>query len=157
MGFNATLKTVKFSITDPDDPYCGLEFRARSMSIEQFTGFTKELASFARFKGVSAPTEEMLERAVGLYKLFLPYLIDWNIEQEAPGTDPDDENPEMVPVPANLEGMQRIDPELSMFIVTTWMEKVVGVHAPLGRTSKLGATSAVASIPMEISSESRPS
>jgi hypothetical protein len=151
VGFDATLKHVRFSITDPDDQYCGLEFRARSMSIKEFTSFTKELTQFANFNGTSAPTEEMVERAVSLYKLFIPFLVDWNLEQEVPDSDPIVKEP----VPPTLEGMQRVDPNLSAFIVQTWMEKVVGVNAPLGRVSKPGATSAVALIPMEISSPSQ--
>jgi hypothetical protein len=153
MGFNASLKKVKFSVTDPEDQFCGLEFRTRSMSMLEFSTFAEELTSFAGFDASSTPTTELMQRALGLYKVFVPYLIDWNVEQEDPEHE-GEEPPVMVPVEPTLEGIQKIDPELALFIATTWMTKVVGVRAPLGKTSNAGATSAVASIPMAISSPS---
>ncbi|MGD2042022.1 MAG: hypothetical protein PVJ28_00110 [Acidimicrobiia bacterium] len=150
MGFDASLQTISFSITDPEDRYCGLRFRTRTMSVGEFEGFTQKLSDVAGLSVVTKPTAEELKRAVRLYEVFVPYLLDWNIEQK------DAETGEMVPVPPSLEGIQRIAPELAMFIATTWMTKVVGVTPPLGGTSNAGGTSAVASIPMDVSSPSPP-
>ena len=159
MGFNASPKRYAFIFDDPGDKeHFGLEFRARAIEIGQYTEIFRYMTEIMTMQVGPVPTEEQLSKALHLYELFAPYLIDWNMEVEVlitPAGPGQTAVYGMEPLPATLEGLQRLSLELSMFIVTSWIERVIGVAAPLGRSLSSGMTSLTESLPMETSSGSQ--
>lgn len=145
MGYNPGAKIYRLKFTDRD----GLIVRVLSLPIGDFLAVVK-MADIAR----SVSDDEALEELTTLLDILAKYLVSWNIELPV---DPTDENSPVEPVPANRDGLNRLDFELTIEIVFSWIDAVAGVATPLGKTSIDGETLQEESIPMEALSENHPS
>jgi hypothetical protein len=141
MGYQR--KPTIYHITFEDYP--GLEVDAKSVSIEEYLKISRLADQMA-----AKPAEEQVEE---LFGWFARRLVRWNLEDE-----------EGKPVPPTVGGLMGEELPFAYAIVMAWVNKVVGVSAPLRAASGGGAPSQApdpteASIPMttDTTSESPPS
>jgi hypothetical protein len=131
MGYQR--KPTIYRLLFPDD-FPELEVFARSVSIEEYLKIAK-LAD----QMTSKPGEEQVRE---LFTWFARRLVRWNLEDE-----------DGKPVPATLKGLMGEELPFVFKIVMAWVNKVVGVSAPLRTASGDGVPSAApdpteATIPM---------
>lgn len=108
----------------------GLTVTVRSSSVVVY----KRIAALANRSYTSPPSDEDLEALAGLYAAFAAVLVDWNLEE-----------PEGVPVPTTLDGVETQEPGFLNSLVTAWLDAVA-----LDLSGGSAATAEVeASLPME--------
>lgn len=100
----------------------GLEVFARSVSIEEYLSIAK-LADQMTTK----PGEEQIKE---LFTWFAKRLVKWNVEDE-----------DGKPVPPTVKSLMGEELGFAMKLVMAWVNKVVGVSAPLPTASVAGASS----------------
>lgn len=124
----------------------GTEVLARSLPLGIFIDVL-ELAAGVDFTHLDATsiTPEAAQAVKQLLGMFADALIEWNLD--------DDEGE----VPADYQGLRRLDVDVAMPMVDAWIEAVAGVSGPLGQTSPAGDKSLEASMPMDAPSASPPS
>lgn len=130
MGFTPNRKLFKLVF---EGELAGLEVLARSSSVVVY----KRIAGYANRPFASPPTDEDLEALADLYAAFAAVLVEWNLEE-----------PQGVPVPATLDGVETQEPGLVNAIVTAWLDAVA---EDLGGGSAQAAVAELeASLPMEL-------
>jgi hypothetical protein len=127
MGYKKKTKTFELSFKG-DKEYDGLELVMKGLSIGKYLKIA-ELADAAN-GDKTADLRPMLSA-------FADALISWNMEDEDG------------PVPADLDGIESLEIEFVMTLVSKWLTSVAGVSAPLAESSDSGATAQELSIPME--------
>lgn len=119
------------------DKHPGLEVKAVSVSTSAFLTFAKM-------------TQEARQSTDAMEKLFSEFadraLRSWNLEDED-GT----------PVPPTLDGLLSQEFDFVFEIIDAWTDTVAGVSDPLEQPSPGGSPSLVASLPMEVPSQSQAS
>lgn len=125
MGFKAVRNIYKLKF---QDELAGLEVQARSVP----TGTFLDVAA------VAAQAERDLSKATALFSEFADALISWNVEDE-----------DGKPVPADLDGVRSLEFGLAIQIIRAWLDAMGGISAPLEPSSTSGASSPVASLPMD--------
>lgn len=136
MGYVPKRKTYALDFTDTD--LDGLEITLRGMTTGEMI-YAMEMREAA---GEDAGGRELAE----LLQLMANKVVDWNVE--------DDQGQ---PVEPTLAAIHDQDPEFNFAILDAWLTAINGVPAPLDETSSDGELSLVASIPMDIPSESQAS
>ena len=92
-----------------DGDLTGLEVTVRSASALVY----KRIAELASRTYSSPASEDDIEAATGLYNAFAGVLVEWNLEE-----------PEGVPVPATLDGVEAQDFDLVLALVIAWLDAV---------------------------------
>lgn len=128
-------KIYRLVFEDPDMD--GLEVRAKSVPLGQMLEFTKLQGQDLE----NLPRDRQAETMTAMLETFAGVLVDWNLEEDTPAG--------RVPVPATLDGLKTLDFDFVMQIIVAWMDAIMAVAAPLGRSSRFGGPSLEASIPME--------
>jgi hypothetical protein len=128
MGYKKKVKTFELSFKG-DAEYDGLELTMKGLSIGKYLKIA-ELADTAD-SDKTADLRPMLSS-------FADALVSWNMEDE-----------DELEVPASLEGIESLDIEFVMTLISKWLTSVAGVSAPLGSDSGSGETSPELGIPME--------
>ena len=102
--------------------YPGLEVDAKSVSVDEYL----KVAALAD-EMQARPDEKQVQE---LFAWFAKRLVRWNLEDE-----------DGKPVPPTVKGLMSQELPFVMSIVMAWVNKVVGVPAPLRNASGAGAPS----------------
>lgn len=132
MGFEG--KTI-LKLTFDDPALAGLEVSARRPTMDQMIDLDEKRDAMDSDRG----------RVRAVAELFCELLIDWNLTNEGE------------PVAHIADELLAQDYSVSQSIIRAWENNSFEVAGPLEPSSSGGATSVVASIPMETLSESRAS
>lgn len=132
MTYELSRKTLDLDLPD----YPGLTVRARSISMGQVLELSQSIE--ARIFGPAVSPEDLphLERIITTLG---GALIDWNITDDGQ------------PVPADVDGLRSLDPQLFRAVTLAWIEAMATVPRPLASPSAGGVPSEEASIPMDVS------
>lgn len=136
MGYVPKRKVYSLDFSDTD--FDGLEITLRGMT----TGEMIDAMEMREAAGEDVGGREFAE----LLQLMADKVVGWNVEDE-------DERP----VEPTLDALRDQDPEFNFAVLDAWLTAINGVPAPLDETSPDGELSLVASIPMDIPSESQAS
>lgn len=123
---------LDFAGTDLD----GLEVKLRGMN----TGELIDAMEKREAAGEDAGSGEFAE----LLQLMADKIVSWNVKTEGGR-----------PVEPTLAALREQDPDFNIGIIDAWTTAINGVPAPLEQPSPDGELSLVASIPMDIPSESQ--
>lgn len=122
--FNRTILVLEFT----DDDMHGLEVKSRAADTGTFLALLR-LAGMGVENLDPAQVEEMLTG-------FARVLVSWNLEIDGE------------PIPADLDGLKRLEFANTFRIIAGWIRSTAGVSAPLAQRSSDGAPSEMLSIPM---------
>lgn len=138
-------KIIRLVFDDPD--MAGLVVRAKRPSI----GELFDIATLAENTSVdvSSMSAEEMEAVRELLKMFEPFLVWWNLEDDV-YDDQGEPTGEKVPVPATVDGMLGQDLAFVLAVFQTWLGLVGDVPGPLDQPSSGGGLSAVPSIPLPV-------
>lgn len=131
MGFTPNRKLFKLVFEGELE---GLEVTVRSSSVVVY----KRIASYAGRTYSSPPSEEDIEALADVYRSFAGVLVGWNLEE-----------PEGVPVPATLEGVETQEPWLVNAMVNAWLEAVAEMELTPKAAEVIEATLPVEPLPAE--------
>lgn len=142
MGYNPGVKTYKLVFVDRDE----LIVKVISLPIGEFLKVAR-LADTAKKLSDATAMSGLRE----LLEMFASRLVYWNVELPV---DPKDPDSPVEPVPTTVEGVLRLDLDLVLEIIFSWVEAIAGVADPLGHPSDSGGNAPEGLIPMETLSES---
>lgn len=136
MGFKYDPNTYNLSFEE-GHPLHGLHVKVRSIGLGKFSNLTSlavaaqglTLDDVSESKALEA-METAMKAVEGMLELFASALVSWDLE-DMEGT----------PIPATLEGLQGLDSEFVMQIITEWQTVIGGVSPSLGKGSASGGTS----------------
>jgi hypothetical protein len=127
MGYEAPRKVYKLVFEDHGD----LIVRTHSLPLGRLLSMSELIGADPRNL-----SSDNLQKMTGLFSTFADALLDWNLEADGQ------------PVPATLDGLNTLDTDFVLEVITAWMNAVAGVARPLARPSDDGAPSVAESIPM---------
>jgi hypothetical protein len=136
MGFYVEPTHYRLKFEDPK--YAELEINVESIDI----GMLTELMSLASFgdivnmKSITTVTGAMNK----MFEAFADKLISWNLEDKYKN-----------PIPANLDGVRKQEPNFIMMVIMNWMGALGSVDSFLPKDLSSGETSLMESLKMEIS------
>lgn len=131
MGFRPALK--QFELVFSAEKYKGLEVTVRSASTGMYLDLLPAIDAFEQGRVT-------LGQAAELIKQLGEHLVSWNIEDPSGGEEP---------LPANSDGVRKLDLDMTVDVLKAWFEGMVAVPDPLDEPSTSGETSEVASLPMD--------
>ncbi len=122
----------RYELAWADGELAGLECVMRAMRL----GEVEELGrQHDRYQGAETPGEQM--KLLGeLIERVGKVLVSWNRVDEDTIIDGDDESGAVLP--ANAEGLRKVEDWEFMEILRAYMDSAVGVSAPLGNSSTSG-------------------
>lgn len=130
MGFTPNRKLYRLVFEGELD---GLVVTTRAGSVVTY----KRIAALANRSYSSPPSDEDLDNLSYLYAAFAGVLVEWNLEE-----------PEGVPVPTTLAGVESQEPWLVNAMVTAWLEAVQEALSAAQAAEAVEAT-----LPMEVLAE----
>ncbi len=126
MGYEVKPKQYRLKFEDHD----GLEVVCSSLTVDEFLGMVRAATSQGDPDAAESADDEML-------RVFEAHLIEWNITQN------------MIPVPANRNGIGMMNIDFIMEIIGNWMGAIASVDIPLPQPSNGSGTLPEQLLPME--------
>lgn len=123
MGWQPPRKV--FRIEPTDGPYAGLAVRINGVPLGQFVA----LASLSeQFDATGKSPASEFSEIIAVFEAMAGAIVEWNLELPLSASDPDGP---VEPVPTTIEGLNRLDFELVMWIFGQWIGAMGDIAAPL--------------------------
>ncbi len=126
-----TVQRTVYKLGFADGPLTGATIRAKSVSTGEYLRI-KDLAAEA-----AQGRREEAAHNHALFDAFAAALVDWDLVDED-GT----------PIPADRDGLNRLDLAVSLELAICWLETIASAPPPLSNGSASGGSSLELSMPM---------